>query len=316
MHSSATSSMGWDPPSLLGDRRWRQHPWVSEDRLFFKSPPPPPKKTLRLSLFTELSPNWEVKSFRFRGSNYHLFKADNKTLSPWKMGLKMKKNKHLFLIEIEPNYCWPHLTLAKKRPINQSCVLLQRFSRRPLHLFIPRLYMLDISHAVCPPQHWSTVSGSVSSLAARRCPWPNNSDTDWTNSTPNLLSSPTLYNVRELRITWPSSVLCHFQRNAFVIFDTYLLTHPAATLAFIWSCVSAIFTLLALVWFPPTLKYPTFGAVYSRFIRACFPTCSHSSNTSSGALKASNCDALLTLSSVSFKHQVSDDKYATSRLSK
>lgn len=30
-HSSATSSMGWDPPSLLGDRRWRRHPWVRED---------------------------------------------------------------------------------------------------------------------------------------------------------------------------------------------------------------------------------------------------------------------------------------------
>lgn len=121
----------------------------------------------------------------------------------------------------EPNYCWPHLTLAKKCPINQSCVLLQRFSCRPLPLFISRLYMLDILHAVCPPQHWSTVSGSVSSLAARQCPWPNNSDTDWTISTPNLLSSPTLYNVRELRITWPSSVLCHFQRNAFVMLGAF-----------------------------------------------------------------------------------------------
>lgn len=109
----------------------------------------------------------------------------------------------------------------KKCLINQSSVLLQSFPHRPLHLFIPRLYILDILYAACPPRQWSTVSGSVFSLAARRCPWPDNSDTDWTNSTPNLLSSPTLYNVREPRITWLSSALCHFQRNAFVILGTF-----------------------------------------------------------------------------------------------
>lgn len=58
------------------------------------------------------------------------------------------------------------------------------------------------------------LSGSVSSLAVRQRPWPNNSDTDWTDSTPNLLPSPTLYNVRELRITRPANLfVCRFQKE-------------------------------------------------------------------------------------------------------
>lgn len=37
-HSSATSSMEWDPLSLSGDRRWQQRPWVREDGLFSDTP--------------------------------------------------------------------------------------------------------------------------------------------------------------------------------------------------------------------------------------------------------------------------------------
>lgn len=48
----------------------------------------------------------------------------------------------------------------------------------------------------------------VSFLAGSRpCPWPNNSYTHWSSSTPNLLSTATLYNVREVGATWLSSVL-------------------------------------------------------------------------------------------------------------
>lgn len=58
-----------------------------------------------------------------------------------------------------------------------------------------------------------SVSGSVSSLAAGQRPWTNNSFNRWTSSSPNLLSSPTLYNVKQPRITWLSSALSRKQKK-------------------------------------------------------------------------------------------------------
>lgn len=114
------------------------------------------------------------------------------------------------------------MTVSHRRKSTSSITAVWHcFTHRPLPLFISRLYVVDILFAACPRQQWSTVSGSVSSLAARQCPWPDYSDTDWTSSTANLPPGPTLYNVTEPRIAWLSSVLCHFQRNVFVVLGAF-----------------------------------------------------------------------------------------------